>query len=246
MKISVVIPTLDEAARIVGAVESALDGGPRAGPGGSESIEVLVVDGGSRDATRRLAREAGARVLPATAPKASGAEGVASGPRGRAHQLRLGSEEAKGDVLLFLHADTRLPAGWTRAVEAALQDPAVAGGAFALRFAERGLGERWIEAWVALRVRLLGLPYGDQALFLRRDVLERMGGVPDVPIMEDLDLVRGIARAGRLARLSAPVSTSSRRYRSKGFLRTLFWHQVALLGWRLGWDRARLAARMGR
>ena len=106
--------------------------------------------------------------------------------------------------------------------------------------------ERWIEFWVALRVRWLGLPYGDQAIFVRRDVLERMGGVPSVPIMEDLDLVRGIRRAGRLARVDAPVTTSARRYRTRGFLRTLVAHQFALIGWWLGLDRAWLAARMGR
>jgi len=247
VSISVVIPTLDEAARIVGAVESALDrgavsdGSDRTGQAAS-GVDVLVVDGGSRDATCRLAREAGARVLEladevgSTSPSAGG----------RARQLRLGSERTEGDVLLFLHADTRLPAGWTQAVEAALADPACAGGAFAFRFATRGGWERWIEWWVARRVAILGLPYGDQALFVRRDVLERMGGVPIVPMMEDLDLVRGIKRAGRLARLREAVTTSSRRYRARGRLTTILWHQVALLGWYLGVDRARLAARMGR
>lgn len=239
MTISVVIPTLDEASRIVETVESAFDrGAPRAGAPAADPVEVVVVDGGSRDATRRLAEEAGARVLVWSPPDGSA--------RGRAHQLRWGSEKTDGEVLLFLHADTRLPSGWGAAVERALADPACAGGAFAFRFAERGAWERWIEFWVAVRVALFGLPYGDQALFLRRDVLERMGGVPAVTIMEDLDLVRGIRRAGRLARLPEAVTTSSRRYRARGPLRTLVWHQLALLGWWLGWDRDRLAARMGR
>ena len=228
MKISVVIPTLDEAPCIVGAVESAISAG----------VEVIVVDGGSGDGTGRLARDAGALVLEPPAD--------ARGRRGRAHQLRQGGLESTGDVVLFLHADTRLPPGWRDAVERALADPSCAGGAFRLRFAERSGWARWLELWVAVRVALLGLPYGDQALFLRRAVLEGMGGVPAVPLLEDLDLVRGIRRAGRLARLPLPATTSARRYRSQGRLRTLFWHQVALVGWWLGWDRDRLAARMGR
>ncbi len=225
MTISVVIPALEEAARIRRAVECV------AGTG----VEVIVVDGGSRDETARLAREAGARVFVAR-----------EGQRGRAHQLRLGGEKSTGDVILFLHADTVLAAGWREAVEHALSDPGCAGGAFSLRFAARGGRERWVEGWVALRVALFDLPYGDQAIFLRREVMMEMGGVPSVPIMEDLDLVRAIKRAGRLEILALPATTSSRRYRDRGTLRTIFWHQIALIGWLLDWDRAWLARRMGR
>jgi rSAM/selenodomain-associated transferase 2 len=220
--ISVVIPTFDEASRIVGVVESVI------APG----IEVIVVDGGSRDETCRLARDAGVRVL--------------ASERGRARQLRMGGEESTGDVVLFLHADTRLESGWQEAVRQALSDPKCAGGAFAFRFAERGARERWIEWGVALRVALFRLPYGDQAIFVRRSVLERMGGIPIVPMMEDLDLVHAIKRAGRLEMLGLTATTSSRRYAHAGALRTVLQHQRALLGWWLGWDRTRLAQRMGR
>jgi rSAM/selenodomain-associated transferase 2 len=220
--ISVVIPALDEASRIVGAVESVI------APG----IEVIVVDGGSRDETCRLAQNAGVRVL--------------TSERGRARQLRMGGEQSMGDVVLFLHADTRLESGWQEAVRQALSDPACAGGAFAFRFAERGARERWIEWGVALRVALFRLPYGDQAIFVRRSVLERMGGIPIVPIMEDLDLVHAIKRAGRLEMLGLTATTSSRRYTRDGGFRTVLRHQRALLGWWLGSDRARLAERMGR
>jgi rSAM/selenodomain-associated transferase 2 len=220
--ISVVIPTLDEALRIVETVESAV------GPG----IEVIVVDGGSRDETCRLARDAGARVLVS--------------PRGRARQLRMGGERSTGDVVLFLHADTHLESGWQHGVRQALSDPECAGGAFAFRLAEGGARERWIEWGVALRVAFFRLPYGDQALFVRRNVLERMGGIPIVPMMEDLDLVRAIKRAGRLEMLGLKATTSSRRFVRGGALRTVLQHQLALLGWFLGWDRARLAQRMGR
>jgi rSAM/selenodomain-associated transferase 2 len=220
--ISVVIPTLDEAACIAGSVGSVI------GPG----IEVIVVDGGSRDETRRLAQDAGARVL--------------TSERGRARQLRMGGENTTGDVVLFLHADTRLESGWQEAIRQALSDPECAGGAFTFRFAERGPRERWIELGVALRIALFRLPYGDQALFVRRSVLERMGGIPIVPMMEDLDLVRAIKHAGRLKILRPKAITSSRRYERAGGLRTVVLHQWALLAWWLGLDRGRLAKRMGR
>jgi rSAM/selenodomain-associated transferase 2 len=240
--ISVVIPALDEASNIVEAVASvSADGvgartrgevGGIGSIGGIEEIEIIVVDGGSRDETCRLARDAGARVLVSE--------------RGRARQLRLGSENSSGDAILFLHADTRLEFGWSQDVRQALSDPGCAGGAFRFRFAERGARERILEWGVALRIAIFGLPYGDQAIFVRRSVLERMGGMPDVPIMEDLDLVAAIKRAGRLQMLDRKVTTSSRRYARRGALRTVLDHQIALLGWWWGWDRTRLAERMGR
>jgi len=220
--VSVVIPTLDEAAGIAALVAALLRDG----------VEVIVVDGGSRDGTPDLAREAGARVL-ATA-------------RGRARQLRCGSEHASGDWIVFLHADSRLPVDWRAALDGADADPDCAGGAFAFHVAERGLFFRWIEFWVSLRNRVLRLPYGDQAIFVRRRVLEAMGGVPAVPILEDLDLVRGIKARGRMVLIPLPVTTSGRRYRKGRRLATLLLHQWALLGWWLGFDRERLARRLGR
>ncbi len=211
------IPAFDEADRIVRSVESAV------APG----VEVVVVDGGSRDATVRLASAAGARILCCE--------------RGRALQLRRGGERATGEAVVFLHADTVLPAGWVEAVRGALSDPGCAGGAFALRFAERGPRERWIEGWVALRNALLRLPYGDQALFVRRAVLERAGGVPQVPLMEDLDLVRIIKQHGRLVVLTQPALTSPRRYLRSGVASTALRHVAAAVGYELGVDRARLA-----
>jgi rSAM/selenodomain-associated transferase 2 len=226
--IAVVIPALQEADRIQEAIESAQ----------APDAEVVVVDGGSRDGTRERARAAGARV-------------VESAP-GRARQLAAGARETEAEVLLFLHADTRLPEGWDAAVRGALADPGVAGGAFDFRFDDHGpegsgfeAGElrlRWIEWGVRLRLALARLPYGDQALFLRRSVLEAMGGVPQVPIMEDLDLVRGIRAAGRLALLRLPVRISPRRYVESGVLRTWLRNAGALVAWRLGLDRERVAA----
>ncbi|HEY8123176.1 MAG TPA: TIGR04283 family arsenosugar biosynthesis glycosyltransferase [Myxococcota bacterium] len=219
MRIAVVIPARDEEERIAAAVRSAREAG----------AEVIVVDGGSRDATVQRAEHAGARVL-ACAP-------------GRARQLAFGAESARAaDALVFLHADTTLPAGWAARVEAVLADPRVAGGAFAFRFAERGALLRLVELGVKLRLALARLPYGDQALFVRASVLRALGGVPQAPIMEDLDLVRGIRAHGRLALLPEAVTTSARRYRARGVLRTFARNAVALAAWSLGLDRARVAA----
>jgi len=218
VKLAVVIPTLDEATQIGDAIRSA------SVPG----VEVIVVDGGSVDGTAQRAAAKGARV-------------VSSSP-GRARQLGVGARECRGDVVLFLHADTRLPDGWEAAVRRALDDPATVGGAFRLSFDRRTPVLRLLEWGVRLRVALLGMPYGDQALFVRREVLEAMGGVPQVPIMEDLDLVSAMKRSGRLARLPLAVVTSSRRHLSAGPLRTALRHVLAALAWRAGLDRARIAA----
>lgn len=221
VRIAVVIPALDEAERVADAVASA-----RA-PG----VDVWVVDGGSRDATRERARAAGARVLDA--------------PRGRAAQLDAGTRASEGEVVVLLHADTRLPPGWAEAVRAALADPRVVGGAFRLRFDGAGAALRVVEWGAWLRSRWLGLPYGDQALFARRAVLEAAGGVPQAPIMEDLDLVRALRRRGRLALLPLAVVTSARRYGARP-LRHMLRNWAALAAWRLGVNRARVAGWYGR
>ncbi|MDD9873706.1 MAG: TIGR04283 family arsenosugar biosynthesis glycosyltransferase [Deltaproteobacteria bacterium] len=220
MRIAVVIPARDEADGICAAVQSARAAG----------VEVLVVDGGSVDATAARARAAGARVLRA--------------PPGRARQMQAGAKAAGAgaDAILFLHADTRLPAGYADALRQALANPRIAGGAFALRFAERRLALRWVEWGLRLRLWLLRLPYGDQAVFVRRSALMQLGGVPQAPIMEDLDLVRGIQRLGGFALLRSAVTTSARRYLERGVARTVWRNTLALAGWSLGLPRARLAA----
>ena len=218
MQLTVVIPALDEADQIAGAIASASVAGS----------EIIVVDGGSRDATRQHAAAAGARV-------------VTSAP-GRARQLATGARLAKGDTILFLHADTRLPPGWDASVRAVLADPRVVGGAFRLRFESRSPALRLVEWGARLRVALWRLPYGDQALFVRRRVLEELGGVPQAAIMEDLDLVRSLKRRGRIACLPLAVTTSARRYRAAGVLRSVLRNGLAAAGWRLGLPRERIAA----
>lgn len=232
MKIAVVIPALEESAQITGAIATA-----RPAPHSSQDrdsqvadgleIEVVVVDGGSLDQTRTLARRSGALVLTC--------------PGGRARQLDAGWRAVTAEVILFLHADTRLPQNWETWVSRSMRDPSVAGGAFRLRFCEPGWALRMLEFFVRVRVAAFGLPYGDQAIFVRRSVLHSIGGVPAVPIMEDLDLVREIKRQGRLMALPAAATTSARRYLTHGILRTVLRHGVALLAWRVGLDRARVA-----
>lgn len=220
MRIAVVIPALQEADRIEAAVRSA----------SAQRVEVVVADGGSRDGTRMRAEAAGARVVVTEA--------------GRARQLEAGVRAAdpRADAFLFLHADTRLPDGHADHIRDALSDPAVAGGAFRFRFDERSPALRLVEWGVRVRTELARLPYGDQGIFVRRSVLDAIGGVPQVPIMEDLDLVRAIRRHGRLALLDAPAVTSARRYRQRGVARTVCRNTIAVAGFALGVDRARLAA----
>jgi rSAM/selenodomain-associated transferase 2 len=189
--------------------------------------EVLVVDGGGRDGTPDRAEAAGARVISSTP--------------GRARQLGVGAEEAQGQVVVFLHADTQLPVGWDGEVRAALADTDVVGGAFRFRFDDRSPLFRLLEWGTRLRVALLRLPYGDQALFVRRSFLEAMGGVPQVRLMEDLDLVAAMKRGGRLALLAAPATTSARRYRERGPWRTAGRNLLAAMAWACGVDRARIA-----
>jgi glycosyltransferase involved in cell wall biosynthesis len=251
VNLSVVIPALNEAIQIAGAAESAR----------APDVEVLVVDGGSEDGTPERASAAGARVV--------------TSPPGRARQLGLGAHEARGDVLLFLHADTRLPPGYVGAIRNALADQRVVGGAFRFRFEStrsgtaptdsvgsdldprapgegdpaqgrsgfsRRLALQLVEWGARMRVALFRLPYGDQALFVRRSVLESMGGIPQVAIMEDLDLVSGMKRFGRLAMLSLQATTSPRRYVASGPLRTMLRNWLAAAAWSLGADRDRVAA----
>ena len=217
--ISVVIPTLNEQSRIGRALAcTALPG-----------VERIVVDGGSTDGTADEARALGAERVIRSAP-------------GRARQMDAGQREASGAVVVFLHADTSLDQDWKESLERVLADPATAGGAFRLRFDGAGFWLRVIERGAALRARLAGLPYGDQALFVRKSVLDRAGGIAPVPIFEDLDLVRVIQRAGRLALLPEAAHTSPRRYAANGALLQVLRNQVALVSYFLCLPRARVAA----
>ena len=192
MRLSVIIPTLDEEARIEAQVRrtAALEG----------VDEVLVVDGGSSDETLgRVPRLAGVRTLVA--------------PRGRGSQMNAGARAASGDVLLFLHADVALPQDAASQVARALADGGIIGGAFRTwTVADR---PTWLGPLLHLadfRSRYTRLPYGDQALFVRRAVFEAVGGFPEQPLMEDLELSMRLRRAGRLTRVRSRVTVSGRRF----------------------------------
>jgi rSAM/selenodomain-associated transferase 2 len=217
--ISVVIPTRNERACLHRALECTRRPG----------VERIVVDGGSSDGTPAVAA-------------ALGAERILESEAGRARQLSVGLDAASGETVLFLHADTRLEGDWDRALRRALADPAVAGGAFRLVFESPRRAYRVVEAGAWLRSRLLRLPYGDQGLFARRKPLIEAGGIPPVPLFEDLDLVGCIRRSGRLALLREPAWTSPRRYERNGVVRTVIRNNLALAAWLLGLDRARVAA----
>jgi rSAM/selenodomain-associated transferase 2 len=202
--ISVVIPALDEEALISQAVSSVR----------GEAGEVIVCDGGSADRTRERAREAGATVVEA--------------PRGRGAQLHAGAAAARGDWLIFLHADTRLDPGWSSAVSAL--PPATPGGAFRFAIDSPRRGFRVIELGARLRCRVFCLPYGDQAIFARRSAYERVGGFRPLPLMEDVDFVRRLGRVGALALLPHRALTSPRRWEARGILRGTLtnWRVLAL------------------
>jgi rSAM/selenodomain-associated transferase 2 len=197
--LSVVVPVLNEAANLTALLPHLAERCPGA--------EVLVVDGGSEDGS--------AAIVAATAA----VRGLTAG-RGRARQMNAGAGAATGDVLLFLHADTRLPAGTVPAIAAALADPAVVGGRFDVRFdGPRALA--LVAALMNARSRATGIATGDQAIFVRRSVFEALGGYPDVPLMEDVQLSRRLRGMGRLACLRLRVTTSGRKWEREGLLRTI-------------------------
>lgn len=194
-RLAVVVPTLNEAENLRRLVPELLAG----------FDQVVVSDGGSSDGSAELARRLGARVV--------------EGPAGRGGQLNRGAAASDGDVLLFLHADTRLPPGAPDLLRRALAGGAV-GGAFLLRFDRRPpllvIGERLI-AW---RTRCTRLPLGDQAHFVTRAAFTALGGYRDWPILEDLEFARRLKRHGRVALIRAPVTTAARRYLQGGIVAT--------------------------
>jgi len=149
-------------------------------------------------------------------------------PRGRARQMNAGAAVSRADWLLFLHADTRLPPGWRAAIADADRRGSIAIGCFRFALDSRTWFARIIEAGVRVRVRLLGLPYGDQALFVRRSQFERAGGFAELPIMEDVDLVRRMRRAGALFRSPLPAVTSARRWERDGWSRRTLRHLMLI------------------
>lgn len=223
-RVSAVIITLNEGPVIRACLERL-----RQATGSEQAagtVEVIVSDGGSRDQTAIIAREY-ARVV--------------TRPGGRAAGLNAGAAVARGDILLFLHADTVLPANALAIVRQALRDPGVAGGRFRVALDNPGWPFRVIAGAINLRDRLLGGFTGDQAVFVRAGIFRDMGGYAPLPLMEDLDFAARLARRGRVVRLPQAVVTSARRWERGGVLRTIVRMWTLRLLYRCGVHPQRLA-----
>jgi len=209
-KISVIVPTLNEAKHLFQCLEKVNEG---------FDVEAIVVDGGSTDCTEQLV---------------NGFSHFMKCEKGRAAQQNAGAAAASGEILLFLHADTELPANWDFIVRSALEKQWVSLGAFRFAVKERLTGIGAVEWGTNIRSRLFGMPYGDQGFFLRRDTFEAIGGFPDQTILEDVELVRRARRLGKIVTVQEKVLTSGRRWQKCGVFRTTMINQLILLGAALG------------
>ena len=224
MRLSIIVPVLDEAEGIaahLGALDDLRGRG----------AEIVVVDGGSVDGTAERAR--------------AGADIVLAAPRGRARQMNAGAEAASGELLMFLHADTRLPPRADELINEALLATGRAWGRFDVRIEGRHPLLPLVARLMNRRSRLTGIATGDQAIFVRRKAFQTAGGYPDLPLMEDVALSRALKRLSRPACLAGPVLTSGRRWEKHGTLRTILAMWRLRLAFFLGADPRGLAIRYG-
>jgi len=217
--LSVIIPALNEADRLKSTLESIAPGA---------DTEIIVVDGGSSDDTRIVAAAHGARVFDA--------------PRGRASQMNFGAAKAGGDVLLFLHADTRLPPNYKQALRECLASPGVVAGAFRFATDMDSVAMRVVTASVVIRSKVFQMPYGDQGLFLSKESFRRAGAYPPMPIMEDFEFVRRLKRFGNIRIAHAPAITSDNRWRRLGVGKTTLRNASIVALYLLGVQPERLRA----
>lgn len=210
--VSVIIPTYHEETRIASLLRMV---------GESYPHEIIVADGGSTDRTVSIATGAGATVI--------------NSAKGRAIQMNSGARAATGEFLLFLHADTSPPENFPKIILHTLQKPNTAAGAFTFRLAGEFSASSLIEKLVALRCSFARKPYGDQGIFVRRSLFEATGGFPEVPVMEDLDLIRSLTKFGAIHIAKEAALTSPRRWEEGGLVRTFLRHQLMLAAhtWRL-------------
>jgi rSAM/selenodomain-associated transferase 2/rSAM/selenodomain-associated transferase 1 len=216
--LSIIIPTLNEADIIRETV---------AGIRQNKRTEIIVVDGGSQDGTADIAESLGAKVLRTSPSKAA--------------QMNAGAAIAGGGLLLFLHADTRLPENFEECVLAAASQDGFCAGAFSLAIESQSKSLRLIEQIANWRSRFLQLPYGDQALFVSRGLFQEVGGYPDYPIMEDFELIRRLKQKGKITILAQSVRTSPRRWQNLGIFRTWLLNQLIIVAYFLGISPRRLA-----
>jgi rSAM/selenodomain-associated transferase 2 len=197
MKLSTIVPMLNEEAAIASTLRALRAGGPDG--------EIIVVDGGSVDRSREIVRPLCNLLIEA--------------PRGRAVQMNAGATQAMGDVLAFVHADTIVPRTFATDIEIALADPRIVGGRFDVRLDDSHPLCVLIGALISLRSRLSRTATGDQTIFVRRAIFQTLGGFPDIPICEDLEFARRLKRTGRIACVRSRVVTSARRWRKAGIIR---------------------------
>jgi rSAM/selenodomain-associated transferase 2 len=210
-KISIIIPVLNEAENIRQAIACTQP---------SINIEVIVVDGSSQDDTYKIASDLNVKII--------------SSIPGRAAQMNKGAMLANGDILLFLHADTRLPPGFDVMIRTVLQKTGTVAGAFALRIDAEVASLRLVEWGVNMRSRFWQMPYGDQAIFLTKDVFNKIGNFPELPFMEDFEIMRRLKRIGRITIIPVPVITSARRWLQKGIWKTTLINQIIIIAYLLG------------
>ena len=221
--ISVIIPVLNEAHNLADTINSI---------GHGNNIEIIVVDGGSSDDTVAIARQLGATVIEGSPP--------------RSRQMNRGADAASKDILLFLHADTLLPENFDCHVLGALEQPGVAAGAFELRIDSPAPSLRFIESVANWRSRYLKTPYGDQAIFMFSNVFHQMGGFPNIPIMEDFELIRRFQKIGDVMTVPVPVITSPRRWLNHGILKTTLINQLIVVLYFMGIPPDTIARLYGR
>lgn len=203
MTISVVIPTLNEEKSLLQTLACLSP---------PTLTEIIIVDGGSTDGTLSLAQEFCDRRDNAR---------IITSPQGRARQMNEGANVSRGEILLFLHADTQLPTQAGQIIESAMTTHTAVGGRFNVRFDNPSMWGRIISAFMNRRSRLTGIATGDQALFVRRHVFEQLGGFSEIPLMEDIEFSRRLQQAGRTLALRDTVVTSFRRWTTQGPLRTI-------------------------
>lgn len=224
ISVSIIIPVLNEAATIQAGLSNLQ---LRQTTETADTIEVIVVDGGSQDETVTLATALGAKVIISAS--------------GRANQMNAGAKLATGEILLFLHIDTCLPDEFVPLLQQTLAQPETIAGAFELRIAGEKPALRLVEWGVKWRSRLFQLPYGDQAIFLKATTFHQLGGFPELPIMEDFEFVRRLRAKGRIAIAPANVITSGRRWENLGVLKTTLINQLAIAAYFVGISPERIA-----
>lgn len=205
MRLSVIIPALNESRYLGGTIRAVRDKATLGKP-----LEIIVVDSGSTDGTAQVARELGARLVVCERTQ-----------RFKAAALNKGAESATGDVFLFLDADTLPPHGYDRSIKSALQDPGVVGGAFEFALSGMGFELRLVELLNRIRYRIWRRYYGDQGIFVRAEVFRSLGGYPPRRIMEASHFCISLGRVGRLVLIPETMMTSPRRFVDGGVYRVL-------------------------